>query len=244
MAMVAAGSGSMTATPILIGDEVPNFVAETQLGKISFHNYIEGAWCMLFSHPGDFTPVCTTEFGMLSKLKAEFDARNCKIIGLSIDSVSDHEAWLVDVIETQDTEVEFPVIADESGHVARTFGVIHPNAPGAVKGQITVRAVFLIDPQRRLQLHMCYAANTGRNFYEIIRALDALQLTAYHQVATPANWKNGEDVLILPSVPDDLATDLFPKGFTTIKSYLRITPMPMIEDDDEAAAEDLLLGKR
>ena len=132
---------------------------------------------MLFSHPGDFTPVCTTEFGMLSKLKGEFDARNCKIIGLSIDSVADHEAWLVDVNETQDTEVEFPVIADESGSVARTFGVIHPNAPGAVKGQITVRAVFLIDPQRRLQLHMCYAANTGRNFYEIIRCLDALQLT-------------------------------------------------------------------
>ena len=198
---------------------------------------------MLFSHPGDFTPVCTTEFGMLSKLKGEFDARNCKIIGLSIDSVADHEAWLVDVNETQDTEVEFPVIADESGSVARTFGVIHPNAPGAVKGQITVRAVFLIDPQRRLQLHMCYAANTGRNFYEIIRCLDALQLTTYHQVATPANWKNGEDVLILPSVPDDLAVDLFPKGFTTIKSYLRITPMPMVADDDEAAAQDLLLGK-
>lgn len=241
----AGGAKAMTATPILIGDEVPNFSAETQLGKISFHHFIEGAWCMLFTHPGDFTPVCTTEFGMLSKLKGEFDARNCKVLGLSIDTVADHEAWIKDVNETQDTDVDFPVIADETGAVARLFGCIHPNAPGAVKGQITVRAVFLIDPQRRCQLQMTYASHTGRNFYEILRCLDALQLTAYHQVATPANWKNGEDVLILPSVPDELAADLFPKGFTTIKSYLRITPMPMINDGDkdEAAAADLLIGK-
>lgn len=216
--------------PLLLGDEVPDFTAQTQLGEIGFHDFISGSWAVLFSHPADFTPVCTTEFGMLAKLHEEFKARNCKVVGLSIDSVASHEAWIKDINETQDTEVDFPIIADEDGTIARMYGMCPPNAPNSRPGEVTVRALFIVDPQRRIQLMMTYPTNTGRNFYEVLRCLDALQLTEYHQVGTPANWKNGEDVLILPSVGDDAAAELFPKGFTAIKPYLRITPMPDLSE--------------
>ena len=212
--------------PLLLGDEIPNFSCKTQKGEIVLHDYITGGWTVLFSYPTDFTPVCTTEFGMLAKLAPEFSARNCKVIGLSIDSVDSHEAWIKDVNETQDTEVEFPIIADEKGEIARSLGMCPPQAPHAVSGEVTVRALYIISPQRTVQMKMTYPTNVGRNFYEVLRCLDALQLSEYHQVGTPANWKNGEDVLILPHVDDVAAKDLFPKGFTPIKPYLRVTPMP------------------
>mmetsp|Transcript_23338 Transcript_23338/g.41275 ORF Transcript_23338/g.41275 Transcript_23338/m.41275 type:complete len:224 (+) Transcript_23338:290-961(+) len=207
--------------PVDVGTEVPDFVAQTQKGEITLHEYISGSWVMLFSHPADFTPVCTTEFGMVSKLEEEFESRNCKVLGLSCNSVESHEAWIKDINETQDTDVRFPIIADESGEISRLLGVRSDS-----QGRIANRNLFLIDPNRKVQLCMVYPSNTGRNFYEVIRALDAAQLSEYHQVGTPANWKAGEDVVILPEVSNDQANDLFPKGFSVIKPYLRITPMP------------------
>lgn len=205
---------------VQVGEEVPNFVAQTQKGEINLHEYITGSWCVLFTHPADFTPVCTTEFGMVAKLKDEFESRNVKILGLSRNSVDSHEAWIKDINETQDTEVYFPIIADEDSEVSSLLGVC---ARGM---EIVNRTLLIIDPNRKIQLNMVYPTNTGRNFYEVIRCIDSIQLTEYHQVGTPANWKNGEDVVILPTVSNESAMELFPKGFTTIKPYLRITPMP------------------
>lgn len=215
---------SQKVAPLQVSEEVPNFVCQTQKGEINFHEYVTGSWCMLFSHPADFTPVCTTEFGMVAKLKDEFESRNCKIIGISRNSVDSHEAWIKDINETQETEVEFPIVADESSEVCSTLGICGP------ENEIVNRTLFIIDPNRKVQLSMVYPSNTGRNFYEVIRSLDSLQLTEYHQVGTPANWKNGEDVLILPEISNEQATEVFPKGFTTIKPYLRITPMPDLVD--------------
>ena len=230
-----------------IGQEVPEFACNTQQGEIDMHEYITGSWCLFFSHPADFTPVCTTEMGMLAKLSEEFVSRNCKIVGLSVDSIESHEAWIKDIEETQDAEVHFPIIADEDGSIARECGMVTSNRNNSGKHvveskheqqeekldlyednipKITVRTMYLIDPNRRVQMAQVYPSNVGRNFYEIIRSLDALQLASYHKVGTPANWKAGEDVFILPEVSEESAEDLFPKGFTTIKPYMRITPAP------------------
>lgn len=199
---------------------VPDFTAQTTKGEINLHDYVTGSWCVLFAHPANFTPVCTTEFGMVAKLAEEFEARNCKILGLSRDTVDAHEAWIKEINETQETEVNFPVIADEDAEISRRLGLCDP------RGRIVHRTLYIIDPNRVCQLLLVYPENTGRNFYEVLRTLDSLQLTSYHHVGTPANWAAGEDVVILPDVSEESAQDLFPKGFTTIKPYLRITPMP------------------
>lgn len=219
-------SGMDPVTPVRVGDEVPNFSAPTQAGEISLHEYITGSWCMLFSHPADFTPVCTTEFGMVAKLKDEFEARNCKVLGLSQNSVDSHEAWIKDINETQETSVEFPIIADEDSAISTMLGASNKD------GRIVNRTLYLIDPNRKVHLCMVYPENTGRNFYEVIRCIDSLQLTESHPVGTGANWMAGEDVLVLPHVSDKKAQEAFPKGFTTIKPYLRITPMPDVPSSD------------
>lgn len=209
-----------------VGEEVPDFTANTQKGEINFHDFITGSWCLFFSHPANFTPVCTTEFGMVSKLRNEFKARNCEILGLSIDSVEAHEAWIKDINETQETEVDFPIVADETAEVADKFGMCAVQEDRSQRKTINVRTLYIIDPNRKVQLHMTYPSNVGRNFYEIIRILDALQLTTYYQVGTPANWKAGEDLFILPSVSEGEAQKKFPRGFTEIKPYMRLTPAP------------------
>lgn len=209
-----------------VGEEVPDFTANTQKGEINFHDFITGSWCLFFSHPANFTPVCTTEFGMVSKLRNEFKARNCEILGLSIDSVEAHEAWIKDINETQETEVDFPIVADETAEVADKFGMCGVQEDRSQRKTINVRTLYIIDPNRKVQLHMTYPSNVGRNFYEIIRILDALQLTTYYQVGTPANWKAGEDLFILPSVSEGEAQKKFPRGFTEIKPYMRLTPAP------------------
>lgn len=221
----------MSMNNLQVGDEVPDFVANTQKGEIQFHDYVTGSWCMFFSHPADFTPVCTTEFGMVAKLRNEFRARNCEILGVSIDSVESHEAWIKDINETQETEVTFPIAADEDGTIARLYGMCSPADLRNGKPRINNRTLYIIDPNRKVALQMTYPSDVGRNFYEIIRCLDALQLTFYHSVGTPANWKVGEDLFILPEVGDEEAEKMFPKGFTTIKPYLRLTPAPDMADD-------------
>lgn len=217
--------------PLSVGEEVPDFSAKTQKGNLDLYNYITGSWCLFFSHPANFTPVCTTEFGMVAKLNKEFKARNCKILGLSIDSVEAHEAWIKDINETQGTEVEFPIVADETAEVADMFGMSGFSPKAAGQRGINVRTLYIIDPNRKVQLHMTYPANVGRNFYEIIRILDALQLTTYHRVGTPANWKAGEDLFILPEVTEEKAEEEFPLGFTEIKPYMRLTPAPETVDN-------------
>ena len=212
-----------------LGDEVPNFTAKTQKGSLTLHDYITGSWAMLFSHPADYTPVCTTEIGMVAKLMKEFSGRDCKVIGFSVDTVANHQGWIKDINETQGTDVNFPIVADPTGEIAPRFGFCHPNSPNAPAKQQTVRSVLIIDPQRKVQMRMDYPTYVGRNFYEIIRALDAMQLAVYRKVATPANWKVGEDVMILPSINNEVASELFTKGFTEIKPYLRITPQPDVE---------------
>lgn len=209
---------------VQVGNEFPNFTCQTQKGEINLHDYITGSWLMLFSHPMDFTPVCTTEFGTVAKLKEEFEARNCKVLGLSRNSVDSHEAWIKDINETQETEVDFPIFADEDSEVSVLLGVCNS------KEEIVNRTLFIVDPNRKVQLCLVYPSNTGRNFYEVLRTIDSLQLTEYHQVGTPANWKAGEDVLILPEVSDETAMEIFPKGFSVIKPYLRITPMPDLNE--------------
>jgi thioredoxin-dependent peroxiredoxin len=210
---------------IRIGDEAPNFSVETTSGPISFHEWLGNSWCVFFSHPKDFTPVCTTELGAVSKLKNEFDKRNVKPIALSINTLSLHENWIKDINETQHTRVAFPIIADGEGQVARLYGMIHPNASDT----FTVRTVFIIDPKKKIRLTLSYPASTGRNFEEILRVIDSLQLTDRHSVATPANWQWGEDCVILPSITDpDTIAKLFPKGYQQIKPYLRMTPQPDI----------------
>jgi alkyl hydroperoxide reductase subunit AhpC len=205
-----------------LGDEAPDFTAETTEGKINLYEYLGDGWGVLFSHPKDFTPVCTTELGTVAKIKPEFDKRNVKVIAISVDPLESHQAWLGDIEETQGQAVNFPVIADPDRTVADLYGMIHPNASDTT----TVRSVFVIGPDKKIKLTITYPAATGRNFDEILRVIDSLQLTANYQVATPANWKDGEDVIIVPAVDDETAKGKFPKGWKALKPYLRVTPQP------------------
>ncbi|MCH6233486.1 peroxiredoxin [Cognataquiflexum rubidum] len=207
-----------------LGDLAPNFVAETTEGKIDFHEYLGDGWGVLFSHPADYTPVCTTELGAVAKLKSEFEKRNVKVMALSVDGLVDHAAWIKDINETQHTTVNFPLIADKDRHVSELYDMIHPNA----NENFTVRSVFVVGPDKKIKLIITYPASTGRNFDELLRVIDSLQLTAKYSVATPANWKNGEDVVITPAIKDEDIPARFPKGHTRIKSYLRTTPQPNI----------------
>lgn len=205
-----------------LGDNAPDFTAPTTQGTISFHEWLGDSWGVLFSHPKDFTPVCTTELGYVAKLLPEFTARNTKVIGLSVDPVESHERWETDIAETQGTAVNFPMIGDPDRTVADLYDMIHPNASDT----FTVRSVFVIGPDKKVKLTLTYPASAGRNFDEILRVIDSLQLTAKHKVATPANWKQGEDVIIGAVVSDEEAATLFPNGWTTLKPYLRIVPQP------------------
>lgn len=205
-----------------LGDIAPNFSAESTEGTINFHDWIGDGWAILFSHPKDYTPVCTTELGTVAKMKPEFDKRNVKIIAVSVDSLEDHRGWISDINETQHTTMNFPIIADQDREVAQLYDMIHPKALDSM----TVRCVFIIGPDKKIKLIITYPAATGRNFDEILRVVDALQLTDQYQVATPANWTDGEDCIIVPTVPDEDVPGKFPKGSRTIKPYLRYTPQP------------------
>lgn len=205
-----------------LGDIAPDFEAPTTEGPIQFHDWAGTSWVVLFSHPRNYTPVCTTELGYTAKLKPEFERRNVKAIGLSVDKLEDHHGWAKDIEETQGAALNFPLIADADKTVANLYDMIHPNASDT----FTVRSVFVIDPNKKLRLLLTYPASTGRNFDEILRVIDSLQLTDGYKVATPVNWKNGEDVIIVPSVKDEEAHKLFPNGFKTIKPYLRTVPQP------------------
>jgi alkyl hydroperoxide reductase subunit AhpC len=207
---------------VRLGDEAPNFTAETSEGTINFHEWLGDSWGVLFSHPRDYTPVCTTELGVTAKLKSEFDRRNVKVIALSVDPLDSHAGWAKDIEETQGTAVNFPMIADPDKTVANLYDMIHPNASDTA----TVRSVFIVGADKKIKLTLTYPASTGRNFLEILRVIDSLQLTAKHSVATPANWQDGDDVIIVPAVSDEDAKEKFPKGFTAVKPYLRITPQP------------------
>lgn len=214
-----------------IGDEAPDFTADTTEGTINFHEWIGDGWAILFSHPKDFTPVCTTELGYMAGLKSEFDKRNCKIIGLSIDSVDDHKAWVGDIEETQGNAVNYPMIGDTDLKVAKLYDMIHPNARGSAKDRgaadnQTIRSVFVIGPDKKIKATLSYPMSTGRNFDEILRLLDSCQLTAEHKVATPVNWMDGDDVIIVPAVSDEDAKEKFPQGWKAPKPYLRIVPQP------------------
>ena len=207
---------------IRLGDIAPDFTAETTIGTLSFHEWLGDSWGILFSHPKDYTPVCTTELGTAARMKPEFDRRNVKVIGLSVDPLEDHVGWSKDIEETQGIALNFPLIADPDRKVATLYDMIHPQADNT----FTVRSVFLIAPDKSVKLTITYPAATGRNFDEILRVVDALQLTDKHQVATPANWEPGEDVIIVPTLSDEEAKAKFPAGFKTIKPYLRVTPQP------------------
>ncbi|HJP30297.1 MAG TPA: peroxiredoxin [Candidatus Latescibacteria bacterium] len=207
---------------IRLGDEAPDFTAESTEGQISFHEWIGDSWAILFSHPADYTPVCTTELGTVAKLKPEFDKRNVKVVGLSVDPLDSHNGWVKDINETQDTTVNFPIVADPDRTVADLYDMIHPNA----LNNLTVRSVFIIAPDKTVKLTLTYPASTGRNFDEILRVVDSLQLTANHSVATPVNWRDGDDCIVVPTLSDEEAESKFPKGFTVIKPYLRVTPQP------------------
>ena len=207
---------------IRLGDTAPDFTAQTTEGKINFHDWIGDKWAVLFSHPKDYTPVCTTELGMAAKLKPEFDKRGVKIIGLSVDPLDSHKGWANDIEETQGAKVNFPMISDDDRKVSDLYDMIHPNA----NDTFTVRSVFVIDPQKKVRLTLTYPASAGRNFDEILRVIDSLQLTSNYSVATPANWKDGDDCIIVPSLSDDEAREKFPAGFEIVKPYLRITPQP------------------
>ena len=207
---------------VRLGDEAPNFTAETSEGTINFHEWLGDSWGVLFSHPRDYTPVCTTELGVTAKLKSEFDRRDVKVIALSVDPLDSHAGWAKDIEETQGAAVNFPMIADPDKTVANLYDMIHPNASDTT----TVRSVFIVGADKKIKLTLTYPASTGRNFLEILRVIDSLQLTAKHSVATPANWQDGEDVIIVPAVSDEDAKEKFPKGFTAVKPYLRITPQP------------------
>ncbi len=206
-----------------LGDTAPNFVQESSIGNIDFYTWLGSSWGILFSHPADYTPVCTTELGATAKLADEFKKRNIKAIALSVDSVDSHLGWIKDINETQSTEVNFPIIADADRKVSTLYDLIHPNAIS----NATVRSVYVIDPNKKIRLTLTYPTSTGRNFNEILRVIDSLQLTEYYSVATPANWQDGDDVVIVPSIIDpEILRSKFPKGFTVIKPYLRLTPQP------------------
>lgn len=207
---------------IRLGDEAPNFNAQTTEGEINFHDWLGDSWGVLFSHPKDYTPVCTTELGMAARLKPEFDKRKVKIMGLSVDPLESHVGWEKDIEETQGQAVNFPMIADEDRKVSDLYGMIHPNA----NDTLTVRSVYVIGPDKKVKLMITYPASTGRNFDEILRVIDSLQLTSKYSVATPVNWRSGDDCIIVPSLSDEEAKAKFPAGFKTVKPYLRITPQP------------------
>ncbi|CAM4178965.1 peroxiredoxin [Zobellia nedashkovskayae] len=209
---------------IRLGDKAPNFTADSSIGKINLYDYLGDSWGILFSHPADFTPVCTTELGTAAQFKGEFDKRNVKMIALSVDGAASHLEWIKDINEVQKTNVEFPIIADEDRKVSDLYDMIHPKADST----LTVRSVFIIAPDRTVKLMLTYPASTGRNFYELLRVIDSLQLTANHKVATPANWKNGEDVVVSPAIPTEEAKKMFTKGVKEVKPYLRMTPDPTL----------------
>ncbi|MCU1460228.1 MAG: putative peroxidase [Acidimicrobiales bacterium] len=207
---------------IRLGDIAPDFTADTTEGTVNFHEYLGDGWGVLFSHPKDFTPVCTTELGYMSKLTDEFKKRNTKVIAVSVDPVDSHKEWVKDINETQNANVNYPIIGDPDKKVADLYDMIHPNASDTA----TVRSVFIVGPDKKVKLTITYPASTGRNFDEILRVLDSLQLTANYSVATPVNWKEGEDVIIVPAVSDEDAKAKFPKGWKALKPYLRVTPQP------------------
>ena len=214
-----------------IGDVAPDFIAETTEGSINFPQWIGDGWVVLFSHPKDFTPVCTTELGYAARLKPDFQKRNCKIIGLSVDSVEDHKSWSKDIAETQGHAVNYPLIGDTKLEIAKLYDMLHPNAQGEAKDRTpvdnqTVRSVFIIGPDKKVKAMVTYPMSTGRNFDEILRILDSCQLTAKHKVATPVNWKQGEDVIIVPAVSNEEAKEMYPYGWTSPKPYIRIVPQP------------------
>ena len=205
-----------------LGDIVPDFTQDSSEGPLSFHQWAGDSWVVFFSHPADYTPVCTTELGTVASLKPQFDQRNVKVLALSVDSAESHKGWITDINETQNTTVNYPIIADGDRKVSDLYGMIHPNALNS----LTVRTVFIIDPNKKLRLTITYPASTGRNFAEILRVIDSLQLTDNYQVATPANWKDGEDCVVVPSISTEDAKQKFPKGVTEVKPYLRLTPQP------------------
>lgn len=207
---------------IRLGDTAPDFTAETTDGAVQFHEWIGNSWAVLFSHPKDFTPVCTTELGEVARLKSEFDRRNVKVIGLSVDPLESHKGWVGDIAETQGHALNFPLIADPDRNVSQLYDMIHPNA----SDNFTVRSVFVIGPDKKVKLTITYPASTGRNFEEILRVIDSLQLTANHQVATPVNWRHGDDCIIVPALSDEQAKEKFPEGWKTLKPYLRIVKQP------------------
>ena len=205
-----------------LGDIAPNFKAETSQGELDFYEYLGNSWGILFSHPADYTPVCTTELGKTASLKPEFDKRDVKVMALSVDSVSSHQGWITDINETQGVEVNFPIIADQDKTISEAYGMLHPNASAT----LTVRSLFIIAPDKTVKLIISYPASTGRNFQEILRVIDSLQLTANYSVSTPADWKDGDDVVIANNIKNEDIPAKFPKGFTQIKPYLRTTPQP------------------
>ena len=205
-----------------LGDEAPDFTAETTAGRLSFHDWLGDSWGVLFSHPKDFTPVCTTELGEMARIKGEFEHRGAKVLALSVDSLDAHEGWSGDIEETQGHRPNFPMVADHDRRVAHLYGMIHPNDDATV----TVRSVFVIGPDKKIKLMITYPQSTGRDFQEVLRVLDSVQLTARHQVSTPANWRQGEDVIIIPAVSDEEAQERFPDGWKTVKPYLRMVPQP------------------
>jgi thioredoxin-dependent peroxiredoxin len=205
-----------------LGDMAPNFTAQTTEGQVDFHQWLGNHWGVLFSHPADFTPVCTTELGRVAKLKKEFAKRSVKVIAVSVDSLESHHRWIKDINETQTTTVNFPIIADAERQVATAYDMIHPNADSTA----TVRSVFIIGPDKKIKLTLTYPASTGRNFAEILRVIDSLQLTAKYKLATPADWEPGQDCIVVPAVSDEAAATLFPKGMRKVKPYLRYTPQP------------------
>jgi len=205
-----------------LGDTVPNFTQQSSEGEINFYDWAGDSWVVLFSHPADYTPVCTTELGEVAKLKPEFDKRNAKVIALSVDDTESHAGWIGDINETQRVNVNYPILADADKKVSDLYDMIHPNA----NAKVTVRTVFVIDPQKKLRLTITYPPSTGRNFEEILRVIDSLQLTDNYSVATPVNWKDGDDCVVVPSIPTEEAKQKFPKGVTEIKPYLRMTPQP------------------
>ena len=208
---------------IRLGDKAPDFTADSSMGTINLYDYLGDSWGILFSHPADFTPVCTTELGTAAKFKDEFDKRNVKMLALSVDGAESHQEWIKDINEVQNTRVNFPIIADEDKKVSALYDMIHPNADN----NLTVRSVFIIAPDKTVKLTLTYPASTGRNFYELLRVVDSLQLTAYHKVATPANWEKGKDVVVSPAISTKDAKEMFSKGVTEVKPYLRMTPDPV-----------------